>query len=338
MNVQYALGNDYLLEVGYVGTRSSHRPGQIQFNQSLLASPQNPINGETTNSINNVAARQFYQGVPQGSLFTKSIFIGNYNSLQTQITKRMQHGFQLQASYVWSKNLDEVNAEGGNDTFELQLPSNDQHNLRQSSYGLAGDDRSQRAVINSPGRRPGLPHLLRYRVIYLPIGSSQASRHSVGRSPERIRRQRRLGLWKLQQPCASHRAKSFDPGNPVLTRDRKWPISGRKRVHAGPRSFERNKPRRPGLRYQQRRYRSRTRPAQPGLGNRTSISRDRDQQLPVPNRVLQPDEYPQFANPNNNLGYGDPTLPNPTASSSFGQITSTSTNPRIIQFALKYLF
>ena len=47
---------------------------------------------------------------------------------------------------------------------------------------------------------------------------------------------------------------------------------------------------------------------------------------------------PQFANPNNNLGYGDPTLPNPTASSSFGQITSTSTNPRIIQFAMKYLF
>jgi hypothetical protein len=47
---------------------------------------------------------------------------------------------------------------------------------------------------------------------------------------------------------------------------------------------------------------------------------------------------PQFANPNTNLGYGDPTLPNPTASASFGSITSTATNPRIIQFALKYQF
>jgi hypothetical protein len=47
---------------------------------------------------------------------------------------------------------------------------------------------------------------------------------------------------------------------------------------------------------------------------------------------------PQFGNPSTGLGYGDPTLPNPTASSSFGQITSTATNPRIIQFAAKYVF
>jgi len=47
---------------------------------------------------------------------------------------------------------------------------------------------------------------------------------------------------------------------------------------------------------------------------------------------------PQFANPNTSLGYGDPSLPNPTASSTFGQITSTISNPRIIQFAAKYQF
>ena len=47
---------------------------------------------------------------------------------------------------------------------------------------------------------------------------------------------------------------------------------------------------------------------------------------------------PQFANPNTSVGYGDPTLLNPTASASFGQITSTATNPRIIQFAAKYIF
>jgi len=34
--------------------------------------------------------------------------------------------------YTWSKNLDEVNGEGGTDVYELQLPTNDQHNLRQS--------------------------------------------------------------------------------------------------------------------------------------------------------------------------------------------------------------
>jgi hypothetical protein len=47
---------------------------------------------------------------------------------------------------------------------------------------------------------------------------------------------------------------------------------------------------------------------------------------------------PQFSNPNTSLGYGDPTALNPTASPSFGRITSTATNPRIIQFAAKYMF
>ena len=159
------LGHDYLLQVGYVGTRSSHRPGQMEFDQALLASPQNPMNGQTTNSINNVTARLPIQGVSQGSLFTDSVFIANYNSLQTSITKRMGHGFQLQGSYTWSKNLDEVNGEGGIDTFELQLPTNNQHDLRQSSYGLAGDDRDQRVVVNftwSAPRFASLPALPRH--------------------------------------------------------------------------------------------------------------------------------------------------------------------------------
>ena len=46
---------------------------------------------------------------------------------------------------------------------------------------------------------------------------------------------------------------------------------------------------------------------------------------------------PQFANPNTELGYGNPLLP-ATASCTFGQITSTVGNTRIIQFAAKYEF
>jgi hypothetical protein len=47
--------------------------------------------------------------------------------------------------------------------------------------------------------------------------------------------------------------------------------------------------------------------------------------------------HPQFNNPNNSGGFLLNQVPD-RSSASFGQITTASVNPRVIQFALKYIF
>lgn len=341
VNIQYALGRDFLLDVGYVGAQSNHRPGQIQFDQALLASPQNPVNGETSNSIANAPNRLPIQGVSEGSLFTQSIFIANYNSLQASITKRMTRGFQLQGSYTWSKNLDEVNNEGGTDTFELQLPTNDQNHLRQSSYGLAGDDRDQRFVVNFTWAAPkfaSAPALARRILtdwefsgigviqsgnplsildgnagsVYGLLGGSARAQLS-GRNPSTHGSlfSRVVGGGRYLDAAAFTRAPEVPNGTSLADQD--FGNSGVGIVRG------------------------------PGQHN---LDMAVERLFPVTEasnlrfraEFFNLTNTPQFSNPGINLGYSDPTLPNPTASPSFGQIGSSATNPRIIQFAVKYLF
>jgi hypothetical protein len=339
LNVQYSPGWDSVLEVGYVGTQSQHRPGQLEFDQALLASPQHPVNGETTNSINNVTARLPIQGVSQGSLFTASAFIANYNALQASITKRMRHGLQLQGSYTWSKNLDEVNGEVGTDVFELQLPTNDQHNLRRSSYGPAGDDRDQRAVLNFTwqvpkfGQLPMLPrHLLndwQFSGIALiqsgiPLSVFDSNAGSVyGLLGGEVRAQR-TGSSPSTHGSLFSRVKSGYLDRNAFTRAPEAP-NGTSLADQDFGNSGVGIVRGPGQHNLDMAV-ERVFPV-----TETSSFRFRAEFFNLTNT-------PQFANPNTSLGFTDPTLPNPSASPSFGKITSTTTNPRIIQFAAKFLF
>lgn len=340
LNLQYALGKGYLLETGYVGTNSVNRSGQIEFDQALLASPASPVNGETTNSVNNVTARMPIQGLSQGSLFTNSEFIANYNSLQVSITKRMEHGFQIQGSYVWSKNLDEVNGEGGTDTFELQLPTNDQRNLRESSYGLAGSDRDQRAVVNFTWYAPkfgSLPRVIHQALtdwVFSGIAVIQTggalsvfdtNAGSVyGLLAGEVRAQRTGSNPQTHGSLFSRVVKNGYLDANAFTRAPEAP-NGTSLADQDFGNSGVGIVRGPGQHNLDMAV-ERIFPVRESSSFRFRVE------------FFNLTNTPQFANPNTFLGYGDPTLPNPTASASFGRITSTATNPRIIQFAAKYIF
>ena len=103
-----------------------------------------------------MTARQPYQGVPGFTLCK----IDLHGKLQLAPDQHHQadksHGFQLLGSYVWSKNLDELNGEGGTDTFETQIPSNNERDLRRFSYGLGGMTATSERSLPSSGQRRNL--------------------------------------------------------------------------------------------------------------------------------------------------------------------------------------
>jgi hypothetical protein len=154
LGFQYEFAPNYLLEVGYVGTKGTHLIGSVGVNQPLLASASSPVHGITTNTIENAPQRVPYQGlVPTTGV---SEFLGgfgsNYNSLQVSVTKRASHGLQFTSAYTYSKLLDDIGTVTGVYLSTGGL-SGDQDNLTQA-YGPADFDRKNRLVASGIWQLP----------------------------------------------------------------------------------------------------------------------------------------------------------------------------------------
>ena len=117
---QWTMFRDWLLEAGWVGTRGVNLFRQVAINQAPLASPQNPIvNAVTGQRIEtttpaNAALRAPFQGTSlNGFSQNQSTAQSVYHSLQASLTKRFSAGLQFLASYTWSKSIDNASGQGG---------------------------------------------------------------------------------------------------------------------------------------------------------------------------------------------------------------------------------
>ncbi len=132
LGIQYEFVPSYVLEVAYVGS-SGINIGDYSHNVNIarLASPSNPINGQTTNTTGNASARVPYLGFSTIGL-QQNGFDGvyNYDSLQTTVRKQFSRGFGFQASYTWSKNLSNVGFNAAN----LNIPTDMQQQYGQTPY------------------------------------------------------------------------------------------------------------------------------------------------------------------------------------------------------------
>ncbi len=154
-DLQYQASNSLLFSFGYVGNHGVHEVLPIPFNQPLVATPQNPVNGqlysygynvnayETVSSFTggNTDIRVPYIGYNPNSVFYEAEGISWYNAMQVQARKRLSFGLQFTAAYTWSHSLDEQSGQG------LFYTGNDPLNPK-SAYASSDFDQPHTFLLN----------------------------------------------------------------------------------------------------------------------------------------------------------------------------------------------
>ncbi len=156
LTVQHALGQQWVLEVGYIGTHAIHLRETRDSLQSRRASVAKPVTIDsaafcnpnpcqiTTNTFGNAMARSLVQGINGYSgfqLFANDAY-SHYHSLQTSLSRRWGAGY-FQAAYTFSKSTDATST--GNTAFNTAF--NDESTL-DASRGLSDFDRRHRLTVS----------------------------------------------------------------------------------------------------------------------------------------------------------------------------------------------
>ncbi len=331
LGLQSRLPGGAVLDVDYAGARDLHGILGRTINQASLASASNAIRGQTTNTVANIPLRAPYLGWTANTMYYfNTDGEAWYSALQASLTQKFRHSLQYQAAYTWMRLLSPVPGfTTGSNEFG---PTGDQTALRahESGYGPDYNVRPQRFVLSAYYALP-----------------SPAKSHAVLTST--------LGGWSLatatvvqdgQQSSITYNninnvygipgdRASYAPGCTAKNVSTSGSISHRVNNYINTACF--------------------TAPAVigddgigTGFGNTPNgILREPDQadvdlSLSKTFQVRWPREdaglqfrsdffnalnHPNFAGPNN-----------AASSTTFGKITATSTNPRVIQLALKFSF
>ena len=151
---QYSLDTEYeflpktVLDVGYVGTRGTRLASSRLTNTALLASPTNPVNGITVNTVANAGLRVPILGfAPNGLTSIESYGFSMYNGLQVIVKRQMGHGLQFQGAYTWGKDFTDVEGVGFSSVFLGGDGNSNDPNDRHQRWGPADFDRKQRFVF-----------------------------------------------------------------------------------------------------------------------------------------------------------------------------------------------
>ncbi|MBN2242052.1 MAG: carboxypeptidase regulatory-like domain-containing protein [Acidobacteria bacterium] len=326
VSIQYEFLPRWVLDVAYVSSRGRNLMNSYKnINLAQLATPENPINGQTANTTANVGLRVPHIGFqPTGLQGTYFDGKSNYHALQATVRKAFSYGLTLQASYTFSKSLATL---GAGDSSNSNDPLD-----QDQQYGPSGWNRPHRFILNYQYDLPFGTHqgakgaLLNGWTVSgittiqsgLPLTFTDSSAGSIyGASGGRAQLcssatrddimtsgdiRNRLGGASGGSGYFNADAFCAAPTGGIYGNGTGWGNTG-VGILLGPGqhnwdiSFIKNTPIREGHNFQFR------------------------------TEFYNALNMPQFGNPNTGI-----------RSSTFGQINGTSVNPRIIQFGLKYIF
>jgi hypothetical protein len=292
-----------------------------------LASPANPIRGETTNTLANVALRVPYEGWASNQFaLIKSIGQSWYNSMQVTMSKRFSHGLQFIAAYTWVQDLTDLPGAATGGGFGAVIYG-DQNNLH-TNYGPEPFIRPQRFVLSYvyaipyPGDIASVGGRVLGGWLLSGVTTAQAG-HRLFATNSNASNAYGIPYDRpdYTQGCTVRKTGSVEsrinnyfntscfPGAPVIGADGVATAFGNAPIGniVGPSEFD----------------------------NDVSLSKI----IPIkwPKEAAQLDFRTDFFNIFNHPIFGDPSTEFAPGGGP-GTVTSTVSNPRVIQFSLKYLF
>src|ERR1700733_15150747 len=145
LNIQRSLGDDWLVQVGYVGTTGVRLPRFIEGNPAVFI-PGVDSSGNPVSNENNVNQRRIYSGCtlaqPNNCVYSSvgeiaGIANSSYNALEASLRRRLGLGLSFLASYTWSHSIDDVSS--FNITGSASQPVAGENDLAQNPFNLGAE-------------------------------------------------------------------------------------------------------------------------------------------------------------------------------------------------------
>jgi len=140
LNVQRSFGNDLLFEIGYVGTKGTRLPRFIEGNPTVYIPGQSSPDNADQRRIHSGCTLTDPPGTPcefSSTGLISGIAASSYHALDTSLRKRFSHGLSFLASYTYSKAIDDVSSFNISGSGSIQVAG--ENDLAQNPNNLAAE-------------------------------------------------------------------------------------------------------------------------------------------------------------------------------------------------------